>query len=57
MRCQVISLGDARSYYLSTAKNEFGVIFARSEAGNFFFFLLLLLIFTLSLFFQKKKNK
>jgi len=26
-------LGDARSYYLSTAKNEYGVIFAKSVAG------------------------
>lgn len=30
--CQ-ISLGDKRSYYLSTAKNEYGVIFAKSVAG------------------------
>ena len=30
----VISLGDARSYYLSTARNELGVIFAESEAGE-----------------------
>jgi len=30
---EVISLGDARSYYLSTAKNEYGVIFAKSVAG------------------------
>ena len=30
---EVISLGDARSYYLSTARNELGVIFAESEAG------------------------
>jgi hypothetical protein len=28
-----ISLGDSRSYYLSTAKNEYGVIFAKSVAG------------------------
>ena len=28
-----ISLGDARSYYLSTAKNEHGVIYAQSVAG------------------------
>lgn len=28
-----ISLGDAKSYYLSTAKNELGVIFAKSMAG------------------------
>lgn len=29
-----ISLGDARSYYLSTARNDLGVIFANSEAGG-----------------------
>jgi exosome complex component CSL4 len=29
-----LSLGDARSYYLSTAANELGVIWARSETGN-----------------------
>ncbi|ORX93029.1 hypothetical protein K493DRAFT_316205 [Basidiobolus meristosporus CBS 931.73] len=33
VRAQVISLGDARSYYLSTAQNEFGVIFAQSVSG------------------------
>ena len=27
-------MGDERSYYLSTAKNELGVVMARSEAGN-----------------------
>ena len=32
---EVISLGDARSYLLSTARNELGVIFAESEAGAF----------------------
>ncbi|RDD41649.1 Exosome complex component CSL4 [Trichoplax sp. H2] len=31
---EVISLGDPRSYYLSTAKNELGVIFAKSTAGH-----------------------
>ena len=30
---QQISLGDARSYYLSTAKNEHGVVYAQSVAG------------------------
>lgn len=30
----VISLGDEKSYYISTAGNEYGVIIARSEAGN-----------------------
>ncbi|KAJ3045140.1 hypothetical protein HDV00_011866 [Rhizophlyctis rosea] len=34
VRAQVISLGDARSYYLSTAQNELGVIFAQSLAGH-----------------------
>lgn len=29
-----ISLGDQSNYYLSTARNELGVIMARSEAGN-----------------------
>ncbi|KAG0175644.1 hypothetical protein DFQ28_006592 [Apophysomyces sp. BC1034] len=33
VRAEVISLGDARSYFLSTAKNELGVIFATSVAG------------------------
>lgn len=30
----VISLGDEKSYYISTAGNEYGVVIARSEAGN-----------------------
>ncbi|KIM85350.1 hypothetical protein PILCRDRAFT_817353 [Piloderma croceum F 1598] len=29
----VISLGDARSYYITTARNDLGVIFATSETG------------------------
>lgn len=29
-----ISLGDQANYYLSTARNELGVIMATSEAGN-----------------------
>ncbi|KAG2193092.1 hypothetical protein INT46_011882 [Mucor plumbeus] len=33
IKAEVISLGDARSYILSTAKNELGVIFATSVAG------------------------
>ncbi|KAG9292998.1 hypothetical protein G9A89_016360 [Geosiphon pyriformis] len=33
VRAEVISLGDSRSYYLSTAKNELGVIYAQSVAG------------------------
>jgi exosome complex component CSL4 len=31
-----ISLGDARSYYVTTARNDLGVIFATSEAGECF---------------------
>lgn len=31
---EVLSLGDARSYYLSTAKNELGVVYARGGAGG-----------------------
>ncbi|KAJ1789784.1 hypothetical protein LPJ59_005278 [Coemansia sp. RSA 2399] len=34
IRAEIISLGDQRSYYLSTTKNEHGVVFAQSEAGN-----------------------
>ncbi|KAG0226177.1 Exosome complex component CSL4 [Actinomortierella wolfii] len=34
VRAQVISLGDARSYYLSTASNELGVIYGTSVAGG-----------------------
>ncbi|KAK4624032.1 Exosome complex component CSL4 [Fulvia fulva] len=34
VRAAVISLGDERSYYLSTAKNELGVVLATSEWGN-----------------------
>eukprot|EP00877_Chromochloris_zofingiensis_P001488 jgi/Chrzof1/1133/Cz01g41130.t1 len=33
VRAEVLSLGDARSYYLSTAKNELGVVYAKSPAG------------------------
>lgn len=33
VRCEVLSLGDARSYYLTTAKNELGVVYAKSLAG------------------------
>lgn len=33
VQAEVVSLGDARSYYLSTAKNELGVVHARSLAG------------------------
>ncbi|ORY27891.1 CND01650-like protein [Naematelia encephala] len=34
VRAKVLSLGDARNYYLSTSANELGVIQATSEAGN-----------------------
>ncbi len=34
VRAAVISLGDSKSYYLSTARNELGVILANSTAGN-----------------------
>jgi len=33
VRASVLSLGDARAYYLSTAKNELGVVSAESTAG------------------------
>ncbi|GAB4835457.1 hypothetical protein Ancab_000365 [Ancistrocladus abbreviatus] len=33
VRALVLSLGDARAYYLSTAKNELGVVSAESPAG------------------------
>ncbi|XP_078441912.1 nucleic acid-binding, OB-fold-like protein [Wolffia australiana] len=33
VRALVLSLGDARAYYLSTAKNELGVLSAQSPAG------------------------
>lgn len=34
VRAVVISLGDERAYYLSTAKNELGVVLATSEGRN-----------------------
>jgi exosome complex component CSL4 len=34
VRASVISLGDERSYYISTAGNDFGVAVAVSEDGN-----------------------
>ena len=34
IRAEVISMGDSRSYYLSTAKEPLGVVFARSAAGG-----------------------
>lgn len=33
VRAQVISLGDGSNYYLSTARNDLGVVFAKSEGG------------------------
>ena len=33
VRAVIISLGDGSNYYLSTAKNDLGVVFARSEGG------------------------
>ncbi|KAI0529167.1 hypothetical protein KFK09_001714 [Dendrobium nobile] len=33
VKAEVLSLGDARAYYLSTAKNELGVVSAQSIAG------------------------
>jgi exosome complex RNA-binding protein Csl4 len=34
VRASVLSLGDARSYYLTTARNELGVVHARSAAAG-----------------------
>lgn len=34
IRAAVISLGDERNYYVSTAGNDFGVVVATSGAGN-----------------------
>ena len=34
LRCVVLSLGDSRSYYLSTAQNQLGVVHARSAASG-----------------------
>jgi exosome complex component CSL4 len=33
VRAQIISLGDARSYYISTAKNDLGVIYSVGRGG------------------------
>lgn len=33
VRAQILSLGDGQNYYLSTAKNNLGVVFAKSEGG------------------------
>lgn len=37
VRGSVLSLGDQSFYYLSTARNDLGVVMARSEAGNMMF--------------------
>lgn len=34
VRSSVISLGDARNFYLSTAANDLGVVFALSQQGE-----------------------
>jgi exosome complex component CSL4 len=34
VRAEVISLGDSRAYYLSTARNEYGVVMAKSISGH-----------------------
>ena len=34
VRAKVVSLGDARSYFLSTAEKELGVVYAKSVAGG-----------------------
>lgn len=34
IRAEVLSLGDARSYFLTTAKNELGVVYAKSLAAG-----------------------
>ncbi|KAK6456281.1 5 exonuclease subunit ski4 [Scheffersomyces xylosifermentans] len=34
VRAMIISLGDGSNYYLSTARNDLGVIFAKSENGS-----------------------
>ena len=34
VRAQVVSLGDSRSYFLSTARNDCGVVYAKSTSGE-----------------------
>ncbi|KAK9470533.1 uncharacterized protein V1510DRAFT_399142 [Dipodascopsis tothii] len=34
VRAQVVSLGDGTNYYLTTARNDLGVVFAVSQAGE-----------------------
>ncbi len=33
LRAEVVSLGDSRSYFLSTARSELGVVYAKSVEG------------------------
>ena len=33
VKAEVLSLGDSRSYYLTTGRNDLGVIYAKSAAG------------------------
>lgn len=34
VKAEVVSLGTSRDYYLSTAQNHLGVVYAKSLAGN-----------------------
>ncbi|GMF17085.1 unnamed protein product [[Candida] boidinii] len=34
IRAEILSLGDGINYYLTTARNDLGVIFAKSDHGN-----------------------
>jgi exosome complex component CSL4 len=34
VRAEVLSLGDARSFYLTTAQNDLGVVYAKSVSGE-----------------------
>jgi exosome complex component CSL4 len=34
VRAEVLSVGDVRSFFLTTARNDLGVIFAKSIAGE-----------------------
>lgn len=34
VRAEVVSLGTSKDYYLSTSKNELGVVYAKSLAGE-----------------------
>lgn len=48
VKAEVLSLGDARSYYLTTGKNELGVIYAKSISGMYLKHFLLYLFVYLS---------